>query len=338
MMPQGIGLVKLGIFHEETQRGAKSGSTLAALRVTSWTDPQGATMRKRNLPSIFFFAVAAASSVWIGQICALAQVGPGGKQMKKDELYSSVARRLNALNESPTSAIANELDTVIEVTDLTMRPDGKAEATIKERAPSDAAQAGKSIRLVFAPPAAGDTEEKWTWEQFENNRRLYPVDKLFPYAKDELGKRKQATIMGWSAFIGAINKQGEAASKTLETAKAILKADPAPLAGVKGARDTLASATVENRTDDILNAYRELNQQTEPVVTLSDTLTDLKTNDAYLRLIDEFKKSVEAANAARKNYVQAVEAYNETLLRLPFSLVAYGLEFHKIEANISEDQ
>jgi hypothetical protein len=245
---------------------------------------------------------------------------------------------LNALNESPSSAIANELDSVIEVINLTTLPDGKAEATVKERAPSDAAQAAKSIRLIFAPPAAGDKEEKWTWEQFENNRRLYPVDKLFPYAKDELGKRKQATVVGWAAFIGAINKQGEAAIKTLETAKAILKADPAPLAGVKSARDALSEAAKENRTEDILNAYRELNQMTEPVATLGDTLTDLKANDAYLRLIDEFKKSVDATKAARKNYLQAVAAYNEAILRLPFSLVAYGLEFHKIDANVSEDQ
>src|SRR5262245_14898562 len=259
MMPQGIGLVKLRIFHEETHRGAKSGSTLVALRVTSWTDPQGATMRKRNLPSIFLFAVAAALSVWIGQIGALAQAGSGGKQMKKDELYLSVARRLNALNESPSSAVANELDSVIEVTNLTMRPDGKAEATVKERTPSDD---GKSIRLVFAAPAAGDTEEKWTWEQFENNRRFYPVDKLFPYAKDELGRRKQAIVTGLSSFIGSINKQAEAASRALETAKAILKADPEPLAGVKSVREALAEALKENRTDDILNAYRELNQRT----------------------------------------------------------------------------
>jgi LemA protein len=295
-------------------------------------------MRKRNLPSIFFFAVAAALSVWIGQIGALAQAGSGGKQMKKDELYSSVARRLNALNESPSSAIASELDAVIEVTDLTMRPDGKAEVTIKERAPSEAAQVSKPIRLVFAPPAAGDKEEKWTWEQFENNRRLYPVDKLFPYAKDELGKRKQATVAGWGAFIAAINKQAEAAGKALETAKAILKIDPPPLGGVKATRSALAEATKENRTEDILNAYRELNQQTESVATLGDTYTDLKANDAYLRLIDEFTKSVEATKAARKNYLQAVAAYNEAILRLPFSLVAYGLEFHKIDANISEDQ
>jgi LemA protein len=295
-------------------------------------------MRKRNLPSIFLFAVAAALSVWIGQIGALAQGGSGGKQMKKDELYSSVARRLNALNESPSSAVASELDTLIEVTDLTMRPDGKAEATIKERAPSDAAQAGKSIRLVFAPPAADDKEEKWTWEQFENNRRLYPVDKLFPYAKDELGKRKQATVAGWNALVAAINKQGEAAIRALETAKAVLKIDPPPLVGVRGTRSALTEAAKENRTENILNAYREMNQQTESIVTLGDTYTDLKANDAYLRLIDEFTKSVEATKAARKNYLQTVAAYNETILRLPFSLVAFGLEFHKIDANISEDQ
>src|SRR5262245_31108549 len=329
MMPQGIGLVKLRIFHEETQRGAKSGSTLVALRVTSWVDPQGATMRKRNLHSIFLFAVAAALSVWIGQIGALAQGVSGGKQMKKDELYSSVARRLNALNESPSSAIASELDTVIEVTDLTMRPDGKAEVTIKERASSDAAQAGKSIRLVFAPPAADDKEEKWTWEQFENNRRLYPVDKLFPYAKDELGKRKQATVAGWSAFVAAINKQCEAAIRALETAKAVLKIDPAPMAGVRATRSALADAVKENRTENILNAYRDLNRQAESVATLGDTHVDLKASDAYLRLIDEFTKSVDATKVARNNYLQAVTAYNEAILRLPVSLVAYGLEFHK---------
>jgi LemA protein len=275
-------------------------------------------------------------SICAGQVAALAQPGAGGKEMKKDELYVSVARRLNALNESPSSAIANELDTVIEVTNLTMLPDGKAEATVKERTPSGN---GKSIRLIFAPPAAGDAEEKWTWEQFENNRRFYPVDKLFPYAKDELGKRRQATVTGWNSFIGSINKQVESAVRSLETAKAVLKTDPEPLAGVIAVRNALNEAVKENRTDDILNAYSQLNQQTEAVMTLSDAFADLKANDAYLRLSDEFKKSVEATNTARKTYLQAVAVYNEAILRLPFSLVAYGLEFNKIEANIiSNDQ
>jgi hypothetical protein len=290
-------------------------------------------MRKRNLPAIFSFVIVSALFIWIGQTVALAQTG--AKQMKKDELYLSIARRLNAVNETPSSAVANELDTVIEITKLTTLPDGKAEATIKERRGSDD---GKSIRLIFAPPAAGDADEKWTWEQFENNRRLYPVEKLFPYTKDELGKRKQATVVGWAAFISAINKQSESAIRSLETAKAVLKADPPPLAGVKSVRQALAEAMKENKTDGAIDAYRELNQQTESIITLGDTYTDLKANDAYLRLTEEFKKSVEATAAARKNYIEAVAAYNEAILRLPFSLVAYGLEFNKIEAIISEDQ
>jgi hypothetical protein len=37
-------------------------------------------MRKQNLPSIFFFAVAAALSTWIGQIGALAQPARAAKR------------------------------------------------------------------------------------------------------------------------------------------------------------------------------------------------------------------------------------------------------------------
>src|SRR5262249_11113465 len=222
-------------------------------------------------------------------------------------------------------------------TGLTMRADGKAEVTVKERAPSSAAYTNKSIRLLFAPPAAGDKKEQWTWEQFEDNRRFYPVDRLFPYTKDELGKRKQATVASWNASAGAIGKQGEAAIKPLETARAILKAEPPPMAGVRAARAALAEAMKENKTEDILNAYRDLNQQTEPITTLGDTYTDLKANEDYLRLIEEFKNSVNMTTASRKGYVQVVAAYNEAILRLPFGLVAYGLEFHKIEPNVSEE-
>jgi LemA protein len=245
--------------------------------------------------------------------------------------------RLNALNDSPVSAIVPELDGVIEVTNVTMRADGRAEATVRERTPSSAAYTNKSTRLIFAPPAPGDKNQRWIWQEFEENRKFYPVDKLFPYAKDELGKRKQVTVATWNAFLAAINKQGEAASKALETAMAVLKAEPPPLAAVKSARAALAEAMKENKTEEIINAYRELNQQTEPITTLGDTYTDLKANDAYLRLIDEFKNSINATNVARKNYAQSVAAYNEAILRLPFALVAYGLEFHKIEANISEE-
>jgi LemA protein len=291
-------------------------------------------MRRQNLLSLFFFAFVVMLATQINSLAQATAQSAAAKHMKKDEVYFSVARRLNAISESPVSAIVTELDGVIEITNVTMRPDGKAEATVKERTPSSAAYTNKSTRLILAPPAKGD---EWTWEQFEENRRFYPVDKLFPYAKDELGKRRQATVAGWNAFMAAISKQGEAASKVLETAKAILKADPPPMAIIVNARKSLAEAMKENKTEEILNAYRELQQQTEAITTLGDTYTDLKANDAYLRLLEEFKNSMNVTDAARKNYLQTVAAYNESLLRLPFTLVAYGLQFTKIEANISDN-
>jgi hypothetical protein len=46
---------------------------------------------------------------------------------------------------------------------------------------------------------------------------------------------------------------------------------------------------------------------------------------------------VNVTNAARKNYVQTVDAYNELLVRLPFALVAYGLQYTKIEAKVTAE-
>ncbi|MGH9840583.1 MAG: LemA family protein [Blastocatellia bacterium] len=283
-------------------------------------------MPKRNLLSSIFL-------VFVCAVIARAQTtAPApAKPMKKDEVYFSLARKLNSINDSPASAIVAELDGVIEVGDIVMGADGKATVTVKELTPSSAAYTNKSTRLIFAPPPTGD---KWTWEQFEENRKFYAVDKLFPYAKDELGKRRQMTAAKWGAFIAAINKQAEAAQKALETAKSVLKADPPPMAAFVATRKALAEASKENKTEETLNAYRELQQQTDAVTGLGDAYADLKANDAYLRLIEEFKNSVNVTNAARRDYVQSVAAYNESLVRLPFALVAYGLQFTKIEANI----
>ena len=261
--------------------------------------------------------------------------GPPAKQLKRDEVYFSIGRRVNeAAGEAQISAVVAEVDGVIEVAGITYREDGKAEVVVKERAPSNASSTNKSIKLLFAPPATGD---KWTWEQFEDNRRLYPVDRLFPYAKAELNKRKQNTTATWNAFLATITRQGESASKVLDTVKVLLKAEMPQAAAVTAARTALVEAMKENKFDETIEAYNALAAQTEPILALSDTYPDLKANDAYLRLLEEFKNSANTTNAQRKNYVQAVESYNESLIRLPYGLVAYGLQFAKIEPKLSAE-
>jgi hypothetical protein len=79
-----------------------------------------------------------------------------GKEMVKDEVYTSIARRLNALAESPVTAIVAEVDAILEVTNVAMEADGKATATVKERTPSEGSTPSRPVRLKFAPPASGD--------------------------------------------------------------------------------------------------------------------------------------------------------------------------------------
>lgn len=280
-----------------------------------------------------FFVFTFVAVLMAGQLTGMAQTATN-KQMSKDEVYFSAARRLNSVNESPVSAIVAELDGVIEVTGITMEPDGRALVIVKEKTPSSAAYTNKSTRLRFAPPATGS---QWTWVEFEENRKFYPVEKLIPYAKDELGRRKLATEAKWTAFLVSITKQGEAGNKALETAKTVIKSDPPPLAAYTATRTTLAQAMKDTEKDAILNSYRELSQQADAITTLGDTYSDLKANDAYLRLIEEYKNSINVTNAARKDYVKTVEAYNEALLRLPFVLVAYGLQFTKIDPNVTAE-
>jgi LemA protein len=253
------------------------------------------------------------------------------KEMAKDEVYFSIARRIISVSESPVTAIVGEVDSLIEIVSITKEPDGKSLVTIKEAATSGTP---KSIRLKFAPSAQGD---EWTWVEFEENRRFYPVDKLFPFAKEEIGKRRQIVDSQWAAFLETISKQAEAANKALDTAKAVTKSDPPMLATITNIRKSLIQAKQDNDKDGLINAYRELAQQAEPITALGDTYPDLKANDAYLRLLEEYKTSINQTNAALKVYVKSVESYNEILQRLPFALVAYGLQFTKIEPNISEE-
>jgi len=251
----------------------------------------------------------------------------------KDEVYFSLARRINAQSESPVSAIVNSLGEVIEIQQIVMS-EGKATVVVKELAPSNARSTNRSIRLVFVPT---DQKDKWLWESFEDNRKFYPVEKLFPYAKERLTQSRQVTDRAWAALLDIMSKEGEAAVKVVTTAKAILKTDPAPLAPLTLARSALGEAVKGKEVEAILNTHRELVAAIEQVLALADNYAELKANDAFLRLVDELK-AVQASRASmRTAYVDAVAAYNDDIRRLPFALVAYGMEFTKVDAKIQPE-
>jgi LemA protein len=256
--------------------------------------------------------------------------------LTKDETYFALARRNLEQNESPVTNVVGVLDEIIEVGEISVGADGKTTAVVKEKAPSSAAFQQKAIKVTFI--VAGD---KWRWDSFEDRGKFYPVEKLFPVAKGELGRHRQAVEMAWARVLETMNKQGEAAMKVLETAKAIIKAEPTAMVPVASARKSLAEAVARAKEsgdmEPVRSAFRELTMAVEPVATLGEQFPDLKANDAWLRLHEEFSAVQKSLPTVRKNYLDAVAAYNEILKRLPYGLVAYGLGFVKLETQIEAE-
>ena len=262
---------------------------------------------------------------------------PTPRTISRDDVFFTVARRLHQISESPVSAITSELDGVIEVVSITLESDGRSLVTVRERTPSSSSFTNKSTRMRFAPPVPGGSPRDWNWVDFEENRKFYPVDKLFPYAKDELTRRQQATTQSWKTFASVIDKQREAGLKAVETAKAVIKSEPPVLANLVTLKAGYEAAVKDGGHEAMASFFREVQAQAEAVNGLADTYSDLKANYAYLRLIDTYNESIKMTVAAQKEYLQKVETYNEVLLRLPFTLVAYGLGFTKMEPGITPE-
>ncbi|MBI1762018.1 MAG: LemA family protein [Acidobacteria bacterium] len=309
-------------------------------------------MNQRYLPALWL-ALAGAACVFPAGTLAQARPQPKpaappatpapaapvstAKPPSKDEVYFAIARRINAQNNTAVSGVVGALGGVIEVKDIAMGADGKATVTVQERAGSNAAYTQKSMRIMLTPPVAGDKDNKWAWEQFEEGRRFYAVDRIFPFTSGDLNRKKQNISAKWANFSAAIGKQLETGIKALETAKAVIKTDPAPLIALLPLRTSLAEALKNNEQDALVSISLELSSSTDNITALADTFEALKANDAYLRLLEEFKAAVNAIIAMRRDYVEAVKVYNESLERLPYALVAYGLEFQRIEPKLTAD-
>ncbi|HEX4951059.1 MAG TPA: LemA family protein [Blastocatellia bacterium] len=257
------------------------------------------------------------------------------KKMTKDDVFRGIAAQVLTQSESPATSIIGALDEVIEVGDITFSAkDGKWLAVVKEKAPSTAASVNKEIPLMFAQQPDGT----FKWEQFKNDAKFYPLEKLYPYAKDYLTRSRDGVGVGWKKYLAAMTALGDAAFKALDTAKAIIKKDPEPLAAVNTARESLKKAIESGDVDALKAAYRDLTRAVEPIAKLTDELPDLKTNDAYVRLAEATEAARKNLAAARTEYVNGVNQYNDRILRLPFTLVAFGFGFTKMEPQIEMEQ
>lgn len=256
--------------------------------------------------------------------------------LTRDETYFSLARRNIEQSDSPASNVVGVLDEIIEIGEITVGEDGRTLVVVKEKTPSSASFQQKSIKVAFVPDG-----NKWRWHSFEDRGRFYEVERLFPFARNVIGQRKQGADAAWVKIVEGMAKQADAAIRVLETAKAVTKAEMPAMALVTSARQSLGRAIVSAKDtgdmEPIRSAFAEINLAVESLPMLGTNYPDLKANDAWLRLYDEFTAVQKSIPQLRKQYVETVAAYNEVLRRLPYGLVAYGLGFTKMEPHVEAE-
>lgn len=264
----------------------------------------------------------------LSSIAAFAQAP--AKKPTKDEVYHAMATVIISQSDSPISTVKNVLGETLDVGDSTINPkDGKATVNVKDKNDGD-----KSIPMIFALQPDG----LWKWEQFKNDFKFYPVERLFPYAKGELTASRKSVDTVYNQYLQAETNYGDAAFKLLDTAKAVLKKAPEAFAPLNIAREAYKKAQDSKEPDQVKNAIRDLKTSIEPLAHLADENEALKTNDAFLRLSSELEGAKNRTSSARKDYFTRIENYHAKLNQFPFILVAYGLGFTKIEPLLEPEQ
>ena len=193
--------------------------------------------------------------------CAAFAQAPA-KKPTKDEIYHAMATVIIAQSDSPISTVKNVLGDTLDIGDSTINPkDGKATVNVKDKNDGD-----KSIPMIFAPQPDG----LWKWEQFKDDFKFYPVERLFPYAKSELTATKNQLAIKYNQYLESENRYGETAFKVLDTAKAVLKKEPEAMTPLNIAREALKKAQDSKESDQIKNAISDLKTSIEPLAHLAD--------------------------------------------------------------------
>lgn len=266
---------------------------------------------------------------------ALSQAAQGPKKISKDEAFRAIAAQVITKSESPLTNVIGAIDEVIEIGEVSIDPKTNASVvTVKEKAESNKMATNKSTQLVFVRLPDGS----WKWDQFKNDTRFYPIDKLYPYAKDELTRRRDAIGLVWNRYIVGVKATSDAALKALDTAKAVLKKDLEITASVKNAQAAFLKSLGGNDYDLMKTTRDDLLKALEPMSKVADENQDLKANDAFLRLIEAYEASRKSIDNTLKDYFTGIEIYNDKIQRLPFSLVAFGFGFLKADPMVPQDQ
>lgn len=139
----------------------------------------------------------------------------------------------------------------------------------------------------------------------------------------------QEEIAGAEANIDTcLQRRADLIPNLVETVKSFAAHETEVFDSVLEARQNVMNATT---LDEKAEADSELSSALQGIYVVVEAYPELKSDATYIGLMDELEGSENRIAVARKDYNDAVKAYNSKIIRFPASIVANMCGFEKAE-------
>ena len=136
----------------------------------------------------------------------------------------------------------------------------------------------------------------------------------------------EAVMSQWAKVENQYQRRADLIPNLVSTVKSYTKHETGVVDRVLEARDQLMKAdTVEEKSE----ADQQMDSALSGLKVVVENYPELKSNTTYVGLMDELSGSENRISVARKDYNEAVKAYNTRLVKFPGNVFGSMLGFEK---------
>lgn len=145
---------------------------------------------------------------------------------------------------------------------------------------------------------------------------------FFVFAYNRLVTLENRVEEAWADIDVQLKRRHELIPNLVETVKGYTEHEKEVFDKVSEARQKALSAQEKGDTKEIEKAENELQSTLKSLFAVSEDYPDLKASDNFLELQEEITDTEDKIQSARRFYNRNVEAYNATIEKIPYNIVA----------------